>query len=71
MKILSILTIACLVTACGNSSSSQLSAKDKKEMIVKGCMRSAGVDVNKPNDNVSPEQLAEIEKCLSTFGYKF
>jgi len=40
-------------------------------MVVKGCMRSAGVDVNQPNDNVSPAQLAEIEKCLSNFGYKF
>jgi ABC-type phosphate/phosphonate transport system substrate-binding protein len=71
MKILSILILACLVTACGNSSSSQQSAEDKKKMVVKGCMRSAGVDVNQPNDNVSPAQLAEIEKCLSNFGYKF
>lgn len=27
-------------------------------------MKSAGVDVDNPNDNVSMEQLAEIEKCL-------
>lgn len=71
MKILSILILACLVTACGNSSSSPQSAEDKKQTVVKGCMLSAGVDVNKPNDKVSPAQLAEIEKCLSNFGYKF
>ena len=35
-----------------------------KERMVKHCMKSAGVDVDNPNDNVSMEQLAEIEKCL-------
>ena len=40
-------------------------------MVLKACMKSAGVDVNNRNDNVSPSQLAEIEKCLGNFGYKF
>ncbi len=72
MKFLSILVFACLLTACGgSSSSSKTSETDKKEMIVKSCMKSAGVDVNNPKDNVSPSQLAEIEKCLGNFGYKF
>ena len=72
MKFLIILVFACLITACGgSSSSSKTSETDKKEMIVKSCMKSAGVDVNNPKDNVSPSQLAEIEKCLGNFGYKF
>ena len=28
------------------------------------CMRSAGIDSNNPNDNVSMEQLAQVDKCL-------
>ena len=28
------------------------------------CMRSAGINSNNPNDNVSMEQLAEIDTCL-------
>lgn len=72
MKFLIILVFACLITACGgSSSSSKTSEADKKEMVLKACMKSAGVDVNNPKDNVSPSQLAEIEKCLGNFGYKF
>ena len=68
MKYLSVLVLACLVTACGNSgSSSPQSAEDRKKGVIKACMISAGVDVNNPNDNVSPAQLAEIEKCISNF----
>lgn len=72
MKFLGILVFACLLTACGGSSSSSTASEaDKKEMVLKSCMKSAGVDVNNPNDKVSPSQLAEIEKCLGNFGYKF
>lgn len=28
------------------------------------CMRSAGINSNNPNDNVSMEQLAQVDKCL-------
>ena len=28
------------------------------------CMRSAGINSNHPNDNVSLEQLAQVDKCL-------
>ena len=28
------------------------------------CMRSAGINSNHPNDNVSMEQLAQVDKCL-------
>lgn len=59
------------LTACGSSSSSKTSAEDQKANVVKACMRSAGVDVNNPKDNVSSSQLAKIEKCLGDFGYKF
>lgn len=75
MKFLSILFFAFLLTACGSSSSSSSSSTtseaDKKEMVLKACMKSAGLDLNNPNDKVSPSQLAEIEKCLGNFGYKF
>jgi ABC-type Na+ efflux pump permease subunit len=44
--------------------SPNLPPKEFKENMVTHCMRSAGVDVDNPNDNVSMGQLAEIEKCL-------
>ena len=44
--------------------SSNLPPEEFKENVVTRCMRSAGVDVDNPNDNVSMEQLAKTEKCL-------
>lgn len=67
MKTFSLLILSSLIVACGDSrSSSSQSTTDNREMIIKGCMRSAGVDVNNPKDVVSPSQLAEIEKCISS-----
>jgi len=41
-----------------------MSEQEFKELMIKNCMRSAGVNVDNPNSNVSMEQLAKIEKCL-------
>ena len=68
MKFLIILVLAGLITACGGS---KMSETEKKEMLIKTCLKSAGVDANNPNSTVSPSQLAEVEKCLGNFGYKY
>ena len=54
MKFLSILVLAGLITACGGS---KMSETEKKEMLIKTCLKSAGVDANNPNSTVSPSQI--------------
>lgn len=44
--------------------SSDLPSEEFKENKVTHCMRSAGVDLDNPSDNVSTEQLAKTGKCL-------
>lgn len=64
-KSIALVFLAVGLVACGNSgSSTKMSDEEMQKMIIKNCMRSAGVDVNNPNDRVFPEQLAKIEKCI-------
>ncbi|MEG2724014.1 MAG: hypothetical protein RR944_15085 [Acinetobacter sp.] len=53
-----------LIGCGGSSNSSSPTSQEFNEKMIKHCMRSAGVDVENPNDKVSMEQLAKIEKCL-------
>mgnify|MGYP000034050074 FL=1 len=63
-KLILVLLAGSLIGCGGSSNSASMTDEEFKAKMVKHCMKSAGVDVDNPNDNVSMEQLAEIEKCL-------